>query len=195
MKMGKLPFFAILLFLVGCAVWYDYHVALESVEKPGPPGNIIKVTDTTAYTYEDDMITCTWLVQAKQISFALANKTESSMKILWDQAAFVDVNGTSHRVMHSGVKYIDRNVSQPPSIILRKTTLNDIVVPTDNIYYDGGWREIPIFPASGVTVEEVQKSANIYVGRPVQILLPLECAGATHEYIFVFKVLSAKAWQ
>jgi hypothetical protein len=41
--------------------------------------------------------------------------------------------------MHSGVKYIDRNNSYPPSTILPNTRLDDLVVPTDNVYYSKGY--------------------------------------------------------
>lgn len=47
--------------------------------------------------------------------------------------------------MHSGVKYIDRNNSQPPNIIPKNASLSDVIIPTDNIYYVsgqyGGWRD------------------------------------------------------
>lgn len=78
------------------------------------------------------------------IHFSLTNKTSHSIKIIWDEVVYVDVNGSSYRAMYSGVKYIDRTNPQLPTIVFRNGSIEDLVLPTDNVYYlsgqYGGWR-------------------------------------------------------
>ena len=68
----------------------------------------------------------------------IENKSNYSIKIQWDDVAYISSSGQTGRVMHSGVKYIDRNNSQPASVIPKSASLSDIVIPNDNIYYVSG---------------------------------------------------------
>jgi len=179
-----------------------YDVSLDQVERPdqakkryGDP-KIIKLSGEgiEKYQFEDEMINIIWIVSSGGLSFKLFNKTNHSIKIIWDEAAFVGVTGQSQRIMHSGVKYIDRNNPQPPSVIIRNGRLSDIIIPTDNIYYVsgkyGGWRESPIFPNArfGITTEQLIEQAKPYIGQSIQVLLPLQIESIVNEYIFSFKI-------
>ncbi|MEX0719954.1 MAG: hypothetical protein WD059_04745 [Balneolaceae bacterium] len=100
---------------------------------------------TAKYVYQDSSLSIVWIPHVSKFYFELENKTNHSMKVVWDEAAFVDPNGRSMRVMHSGVKYSDRENSQPSSIVVRGGSLSDLVFPTDYVSYAsgqyGGWRE------------------------------------------------------
>jgi hypothetical protein len=128
----------------------------------------------------------------KKFGFTLQNKTDHSIKIIWDEAVYVDPNGSSGRVMHAGVKYIDRNNPQPPTVIVKNANIDDMIVPTDNIYYVsgqyGGWRTKPMLPNRANTQEELNALTQQYIGKEVRVLLPLEIQGTVNEYIFTFKV-------
>ena len=135
-----------ILFLTYCAMSSRllYDITLDSVERPSnaekrygePIITKIEEDGIGKYLFEDDMIKVTWVVTSSSLNFELYNKTSHSIKIIWDEAAYVDVTGQSQRIMHSGVKFIDRNNPQPPSVIIRKGTLTDIIIPTDNVYFN-----------------------------------------------------------
>ena len=114
-----------LLLLVGCYSFRGtYEFSLVSVERPEDQGDrfgemITGEADNGGILYEESVLKCVWVVGADRLSFALKNKTENSMKIIWDEAAYIDQNGSTQKIMHSGVKYTDRNSSQPPSVIIR----------------------------------------------------------------------------
>lgn len=173
-----------------------YKYGLTSVERPEDTakryGDYViteKVEDEKGkYIYEDEMIESVWYVGSTTVFFEIKNKTNSSIKIIWDEAAFVDDKGNTSRVMHNGVKYIDKNNALPPSVIVRKGSISEIVVPTDKIYYSSGWYEAPIFKNSFTNEQEADLFAKEIVGKTIQILLPLEIEGVTNDYIFVFKV-------
>lgn len=187
--------------MVSCITYSGfYNVGLQSVERPEDASErygestIVDFQEdgSKKYRYEDDLIDVVWLPLSTQFAFSLKNKSDNSIKILWDEAVYVNESGSSSRVMHAGVKYIDRNNSQPPTIVVKNSTIEDMVVPTDNVYYIsgqyGGWRTSPMFPNSATTPDELVVISNNYIGKEVQVLLPLEIQGTVNEYIFTFKV-------
>jgi len=200
--MRKLIFALFLATMLTSCMTYQgfYNVGLQEVERPENAkerygeSKIINFEEEgkTKYSYEDELIKIIWLPLSTQFAFTLENKSDNSIKIIWDEAVYVDENGSSGRVMHSGVKYVDRSNPQPPTVVVKKAKVDDIVVPTDNIYYIsgqyGGWQTKPLFPNRATTQEELNVLTQKYVGKTVKILLPLQIQETVNEYIFSFKV-------
>ena len=187
--------------LTGCMTYQGfYNVGLQEVERPENAkerygeSKIVNFEEEgkTKYSYEDDMIKIVWLPLSTQFGFTLKNKTDHSIKIIWDEAVYVDQNGSSGRVMHAGVKYTDRNNPQPPTVVVKKANIDDMIVPTDNVYYVsgqyGGWITKPMFPNRASTQEELNALTQKYIGKEVKVLLPLKIQETINEYIFTFKV-------
>jgi hypothetical protein len=217
MKTRILFSFSILLFLFGlngCVTlqpfyYGTYDISMSEVERPAEAKERYgeqKITSTTEegnlkYYFEDDLVKIAWLATSSSLSFVMENKTDHSIKIIWDEAAFVDDKGVSQRIMHSGVKYTDRNASQPPTIIVRKGRIEDIIVPTNNVYFDEGyygkyytrkaeWKEKPFFESLqyGGDPKAFENQMRNNVGKTFQVLLPLEIENVVNDYIFKFKV-------
>jgi len=209
MKRFTLILQVVCLFTYGCGALYNipvtgsYDVDLVQLERPEDAkerygeSTIINFQEDgdTKYKYADEMIEIAWVIGQEQFSFVLNNKTEHSIKLIWDEAAYVDLDNASKRIMHSGVKYNEKNNSQPASIIIKGGKLTDIIQPTENVYYingsqyySGGWRTLPLFPNSGQDKEALINLSKQYIGREVKILLPLEIQGNVNEYIFSFKL-------
>ncbi|MBI9037927.1 MAG: membrane lipoprotein lipid attachment site-containing protein [Bacteroidales bacterium] len=200
--MRKLIFALFLATMLTSCMTYQgfYNVGLQEVERPENAkerygeSKIINFEEEgkTKYSYEDELIKIVWLPLSTQFAFTLENKSDNSIKIIWDEAVYVDENGSSGRVMHSGVKYVDRSNPQPPTVVVKKAKVDDMVVPTDNIYYIsgqyGGWQTKPLFPNRATTQEELNVLTQKYVGKTVKILLPLQIQETVNEYIFSFKV-------
>ncbi len=194
-------FGALMAVLTSCSAYTPfYDIGLLEVERPAQAKERYgeqKITTTleegvTKYCFEDEMVKTVWLPTPNQVSFVLTNKTNHSIRIIWDEAAYVDEEGISHRVMHEGVKYIDREKPQPPTVVVRKATITDLVFPTDNIQYvsrgDKMWHKSPLFPTSAKTVDELKATTAGYVGKTIQVLLPLQIEDVVNEYIFVFEI-------
>lgn len=159
----------ILVFLNGCSTlqpfyYGTYDISMTEVERPADAKerygeqNITSITEegNPKYYFEDNLVKIAWLATSSDLSLVMENKTDNSIKIIWDKAVFVDDKGGGHRVIHSGVKYADRNSSQPPTVIVRKGRIDDIIVPSDCVYFDEeyygqyftrkeGWKERPFF--------------------------------------------------
>jgi hypothetical protein len=188
--------------IAGCVPthYIRYDIGLKEVERPsdakkryGEP-KIVRFEEEgkTKYSFDDGMLKIVWLPTSSQFGFFLTNKTSHSIRIIWDEAVYVDESGMSKRVMHSGVKYTDRNSPQPPTTVVRGATISDIVLPTDNVYYVrgryGGWRELPLLPNKGTHKPEIENKAKNVVGKNIQVLLPIKIEDVVNEYVFVFSI-------
>ena len=207
---------------VGCATLISrnltatYTSALVQIDRPDATreryGQVVTIRPEpeNKYFYEDGLFSGIFYVTQSRINFAFTNKTDHSIKIIWDEAAFIDLDGQSGRVSHEGVKYADRNASQPPSVIPAHGTLTDFVLPTDRVYYregyysqylsiPSGWEEVGIVlpglrrvPGSDSTaVETFRAEVQKNTGKRFGLLLPLEIEGVLNEYTFWFEVQNA----
>lgn len=197
-----------------------YDVALVEVERPTATRERwgdrtqIELGDSSRYHYEDDLIDARMAFTENQILFILRNKTDHSVKLIWDEAAYIDYDGALTKVMHEGTKYVDRNAAQPPSIIPARQSLTDLIAPNNRVYYregyygryysnPGGWEHAPLIlpyqkaispgPSSGPSpvIAALRQEAEGMVGKRVGVLLPLEIEGVTNEYTFWFEIKSA----
>jgi hypothetical protein len=212
--------------VAGCAgianrfVTASYSSALVQIDRPEATkeqyGSVvtIKPEPDNKYVYEDGLFSGIFYVTNSRINFTLTNKTDHSIKIVWDEAAFIDMDGQSGRVAHAGVKYVDRNASQPPSVIPGGRSITDFVLPTERVYYregyygqyyssPGGWEELPlVLPAlrsiagsDSAAVHAFASEAEANKGKRFGLLLPLEIEGVVNEYTFWFEVQDVSVTQ
>lgn len=179
----------------------SYSVGLSSVESPADAKQqfgetkVVSFTDEKGidkYRYEDDYIEVIWYVSAKQFNFDLKNKSGHTIKINWDDISYVDVTGKAGRVMHAGVKYAEKNSSQPSTTIPKNATISDVLIPTDNIYYIsgtyGGWNEKNLIPSFYQSQEALNENAGQYVGKKMTILMPILIENIQNDYTFEFNI-------
>lgn len=178
----------------------SYSVGLSAVESPADAkqqfGETKVVTfdeeGVSKYRYEDDYINIVWYVGSKQFNFTLNNKSGHSLKINWDDISFVDTKGQVGRVMHSGVKYSERNNSQPATTVPKGASISDILLPTENVYFVsgqyGGWRENYLLPCVYQTPEAFNASASSLVGKTMTIMMPIMIENVQNDYTFTFNI-------
>jgi len=166
---------------------------IESIEEEGEK----------KYIFEDEMIRIKWFPTASVIFFSLTNKTEHSIKIIWDEAAYVNIDGLSEKIAHSGMKCSDTSKSLPPSIIIRGSTLNEIIVPSEHLYYSSvehKCKNIPLLPDKmsldvvdkKILNDQIKKYKEFFLNKQIHILLPLNIEGITNEYIFTFEITNCE---
>ena len=137
-----------------------YDVDLSNVKKTekGKPtisvGSLDTIKGVGKNCYSDSTIKVCFTPTKKDIGFTLTNLTDENLKLVWDEALITTI-GSQSRVMHDGIKFIDRNSFQRPSVIYPNQTLSDIVTPTENVYWRdgvatqnsyvaGGWEQKPL---------------------------------------------------
>lgn len=181
--------FTVALLLAACGMGNKYVIGIRWAEnRSASLAGQTSVTESGLY-FEDRYIRIGFVpVLNSTISFSLLNKTDSTIRVIWDEAAFIQIDGSTERVMHSGVRYIERDRPQPPSVVPPGARLDDIILPTSNVYYIsgqyGGWRTHDIIP---------QSLALDFDGYTIGVLLPLDIGGSRRDYTFYFDIVVREA--
>lgn len=176
----------------------QYSITLSSVESRADNNVVDAITSVPVdgilqYVYEDGYMRILWFVDRTSFHFSLENKTDRSIRIDWDNIVYVDYDGEAGRVVHSGIKYNERNSEQAPSIVPRGTRITDVLLPADNVEWNMGmtgweWQEKPLL--KGLVwkpVDEVNRNPYMdYTGATMKIVMPLEIGGSIREYTFTF---------
>ena len=168
-----------------------YISLLAAVEKPsnteiryGETITIPSENGISKFTYKDNVIDIMIFADRSNFNFVLQNISESSIKIVWDEAVFVNFDGSTEKVMHKGIKFSEKNGAQPATTIIKNAKWEDTVTPTHLVYYreatkytEGRWDTHSMYP----TVKGLKPGQ-------VKLMLPIQIKDVINEYIFVFDV-------
>lgn len=149
-----------------------------------------KPIESSDLRYEDDKMKILFIPSSGGINFTIENKMDEPIKIDWNQVAFIDSQGSSSKTMHSGVRFIEKDSSLPPTIVPPTAKVTDVIVPISNISYDGGrygsgWSVKPLFPETGPEAEALQ-------GTPFGVFMPIEVNSKMKNYMFKFQIVTVK---
>ena len=163
-----------------------YISVLSKVEKPSNPsiryGKTTTVEDKniTKYSYVDNVIDILIFGGSSQFNFILKNVSQNSIKVVWNEAVFVDFDGTTSKIMHTGTKYSQREGDQPATPIIKGAKIEDLAAPNCNVRYSDilkEWVTDPMYP----------KAPALSPGQ-LRLMLPIQIKDVINEYVFVFDV-------
>lgn len=163
----------------------EFIAILEKVEKPS--NNAIRHgkqttatdKDISKFSYIDNFIDILLFVYKNDINFVLKNVSNHTLKLIWNEAVFIDVDGSTSKVMHTGIKYSEREADQLASIIIKGAILKDIATPIDKVYYSTyskEWVSQSIYSQAKIKQE----------GQKIKLMLPIEIKDVINEYVFEF---------
>ena len=164
-----------------------YKTVLYKVEKPENPAikygktRVVEEEGIEKYTYVDNVIELVVANSEKDFSVILKNVDSHSIKIIWDEASYVDNLGLTSKVIHGETKFLEKEHSQPPTTVLSGAKLVDFICPSSNIKFDiekNIWQVAPLFPTEFM-LEDLGE---------VKLMLPIQIEDVVNEYVFVFKV-------
>ena len=141
--------------------------------------------------FHDDSIIIQFKFDEAAIRFQLQNISDSYLAIDWNKAS-MNIQGRYFAIRHVSTLYGDSSnnttVLLPPLGHLR-----DIVIPRDNIYFDGDhWVEVDLFPTTDGKSVKLQESIKKSAGRQIGLLLPMKFGSVEYNYDFDFQVASVK---
>ena len=162
-----------------------------------PDGRMVDISSGLPF-YEDENILIAPNVSSDAITIQIQNSAPESIKVLWDDAVFIDQQGLSHRIIHVGTKYTDKEKAQVPSVIAPASRIEETLYPSDYINWTNGawgsqgWQKQSIYNVGQTyaTLQEAQATINELM-MPVKLLLPIESNEKKNEYIFLFDGKSA----
>jgi hypothetical protein len=122
----------------------------------------------------------------KLLGVIITNSSNEPIRVDWDASSFVDPDGQSCRVIHTGVKFTNREKTQVPSTIASRSQLIESIVPVDNIKWitTEGWNYHPLLlPWAG------RKRFSF------RVVLTMKIRGVEKHYEFRFSATKMKkAW-
>ena len=135
--------------------------------------------------YEDANIKAEFALSKSRFGFALSNKTDGPIRVDWNQIAYVDPLGDSHKVIHEGVRYMTRNETLPPSVVPPGARISDVIVPSDlvSLRSIGGWEVAEPLPGPEVGLKVLKLK-----GKTISFFIPLDIDGSVKNYNFVFSI-------
>lgn len=158
-------------------------IELSQVEKPADETirygetSVVQGDQVAKYAYVDNVIYLLIYGTPKGFFIELENVSESSIRVIWNEAVFVNLKGVTYKVTHNGIKPDGRDIDQTPSLIIKGAKLVDTIIPNDiedkNV---SGWIVRNMFP------QKIREEGR------VSLMLPIQIKDTVNEYIFVFDV-------
>ena len=182
----------------------SYDISLLSVERSTGTEKVyekqrietVLEEGITKFYFEDDMMRIKWRPTSNDISFVVHNKADNPVKIVWDEGKFIDAEGVTHRLIHSGIGYEERNDPHRPTLIAARGSLEDFVHPADYFQWEkwsskqqGYWKRASFMPTQiKGTAEELRTKAEPFVGKTFQVILALQIDDVRNDYVCTFKI-------
>lgn len=133
------------------------------------------------FKYEDKFIGFTYkpITFGSSIPVAFLNKTNTPIKIIWDESAFINPSGQSEKIIHQGVQIINRNAPMSPSLIPPNANLIDSIIPTSRISWGtNSWTYSPICGIQNlIPLKGYEEKDEECVGRTFGIFITYEIEG------------------
>ena len=146
-------------------------------QKEQKPIYLISPKGSDGLSFEDGFIKIEFLIAA-QLAFEITNKRASPIEIIWDHASIVDLKGQAHRVLHAGLRYMQRDQPMPPTVIPPNAKMSEGVIPSDYVSYESNNWQVKPFLAILLGGD----------GRTFSLFLPMKINGVTKNYNLVFKI-------
>jgi hypothetical protein len=169
--------FTLAIFAAGCARPTFRISLIEPVQLEVPaPGHL---------RFKDDAIAIEFRVTQDLIAFSLTNKTNGTIRIPWDDVAFVAVGGEAKAMAHRGRLPINRDLPQMPTVVPPSSTAVDDLIPWSHIedgeLLEGGILPVECGPARCVALEGME-------GEIFGLHMPIEIEGVRRDYNFKFRI-------
>ncbi|HNX20860.1 MAG TPA: hypothetical protein PKG88_00715 [Bacteroidales bacterium] len=126
------------LLVTSCSVTVPAYSPLITDLKKETKSNIEKfIVENTCYNdslielcIDLDKDNCYYILSVK-------NKSDYKIKILWDEAVII-TNGNQSTIIHNGTKFIDKDKTQLPTVILGNTLIQEYFTVSNNVYWQTG---------------------------------------------------------
>lgn len=191
----------------------NYEYSLDNVDNP-EKREFIKtkafLVDSeeekeTPFIFEDSFIKIHWIPTIQEFDFKLYNKTNDTIKVLWDSGVFITPDGANYRIVNKNKKLNEEEGATVPTPIMKKAFIEDLIYPVgfvtyqrsfsiDGFYIPARWLIPPLLPSylrEDYDSEQEKRKLelqNKFLKKSIKILLPIEINSKVKEYIFDFRI-------
>ena len=121
-----------------------------------------------------------WLITDRSLGFRMVNSSSETLTIVWDQVTFVDPSTRSVGVIHTGVRYLEAEKSQTPTIVPVGTFVEETLAPKDRVEWKGYWI---VSPFLGDKSDQERMTGSKFL-----IQLAISKGTSIQRYPFVFEI-------
>jgi hypothetical protein len=144
--------------------------------------------------FEDTLLSFKFSIDPHGIACSIRNKTAAPISVNWNMISYIDASGDAHKVIHSGIRLVDMEAPQTPTLIPPAARINETLFPIE--YIQPGSRGFAcwvqcIWPDVG-DVSKDESNLKKLEGSGFSVFMPLEIGGKTKNYSFVFKIVSVE---
>lgn len=149
--------------------------------------------DAKEFKYEDRNIQVVYtpVTFESGVPVIFVNKTDKPIKVIWDETSFINPSGWSEKVIHEGVKIIDRNAPMAPSMIPPKASLVDSVTPTSRIFWSGSsWAYLMICGEQKlIPFQGYEQKDEECLGKSYGLFVTYEIDGKKNSFSIKYKMI------
>lgn len=171
--------FAFCLALVSCAPhYYNYKFRLDEPKPIGP------------LKFENDTMSVFFKFSPQTLAFTIENRTNDGIKINWDEVS-LSINGVAHRVIHKETGLTKVNDLQPPTTIPPRSTLSDLVVPSNRVTFRTvGRTTYPVYTGTFLNYNtgKISKEIMNQKGQKLVLFMPFRIADKYVAKTFYFTI-------
>ena len=140
------------------------------------------VSDTLQF--RDATLAVSFTVDEQSIQMHLTNLGDHEVKILWDQAQFTDVNMQTSRLMHSGIRFADRNNPIPDQVVPPRAAVREGVFPINRVFFS---QQKKAYETKSLFPVDTEAGAHLK-GKTINLFIPVEVDRAIIPYNFKFEI-------
>lgn len=146
---------------------------------------LLSPVQSDALQFRDRNIAVSLALTDQAIQLRLENLTSAAVKILWDRAQYMDEREQPHRLMHSGIRFQDRNNPIPDQSVQPRAALQQGIYPIRNVVVTGGrppYTVKRLLPLDSEAAEGLK-------GKTLALFLPVEINRAVIPYNFKIQII------
>lgn len=121
--------------------------------------------------FKDATIAVSFTVDGQSIQMHLTNLLDREVKVLWEDAQFTDVNKQTSRLMHSGIRFQDRNNPLPVQVVTPRASVQEGIIPINRVFFSQqkkAYETKPLLPVDSEAGAQLKgKTINLFI--PVQV--------------------------
>jgi len=134
--------------------------------------------------FRDGKVAVSFVVGEQSFQMRFENLSSYDVKILWERAEYTDENRRTHRLMHSEVRFPDRNNPIPDQFVLSRSSVDEAVIPISKVRMSQqkkGYEISPLFPLES-------DAAAALKGKSVILFIPVEINRQIIPYNFKIEI-------
>lgn len=134
--------------------------------------------------FRDKVIAVSFGVEEQSFQMRFENHSARAVNIRWEQAMYTDVRGQTHRLMHSGIRFQDRNNPLPSQPVPSHTSVQEALIPVSSVYMSREKKDYDVRPLFPV---EADAAAGLK-GRSISLFIPVEMDHQLIPYNFRIEI-------